>query len=64
VVTGAEVAGLKWVADLVKSLVAAAGGDRLKKKRLSSTERASLLARNLYLSLNELEEASKDFVET
>jgi len=63
-VTGVEVAVLKWIADLVKSLVASAGGDGLKKKKkLSSTERSSLLPRNLYVSLKELEEASKDFVE-
>jgi hypothetical protein len=63
VTTGLEVAALKWVADLLKSLLAAAGGDRLKKNRLSSSERASQAANKLYVSLNELAEASKDFVE-
>jgi chemotaxis regulatin CheY-phosphate phosphatase CheZ len=62
-VSGGEIIALRWVADLVKSLIAAAAGDRLKTKKLSSSERASFLARELYSSLKELEEGSKDFVE-
>jgi hypothetical protein len=61
--TGLDIILLKWVMDLLNKVVASAASDRLKKTKLSSTERASLLAHNLYKALKELEERSKDFVE-
>jgi len=58
---GLEAFALPWLSEILKSVIAAVAGDRLKKP--SSTQRGSLLARNLYVALMELEEASKDFVE-
>ena len=47
---------------MLKSLVSSVGSDRLKKNKKSSPERASQAARNLYVALTGLQEASKDFV--
>jgi hypothetical protein len=55
--TGGEIATLKWLASLVKSLLGAWAG-----KQKASSERAAEAARHLYTALKWLDSASQDFV--
>jgi hypothetical protein len=59
-VTGAEIASLKWLADVLKSLASSVMGDRLKPR--TSEQRAWILGKGLWDSLASLRSSSTYFV--
>ena len=58
--TGTEIAGLKWLADLMKTLTGAVLSDRFKRK--TSEQRAWTRGKALWSDLGNLNRTSQDFV--
>lgn len=59
---GAEIASLKWLADVIKTIAATLLGDKLKP--MTSEKRAWTFGRNLWVRLKDLEDESMAFVIT
>jgi hypothetical protein len=60
VTTGAEIAGLKWIADFLKSVLSAVAGDRLKKTDSATMVKVHVF--RAYGALADLKTASASFV--